>query len=98
MHGPGRHFDPDPRPSRSPKLYAEVGAIPRGRKSAEVAAVPTTAARLRRLRMMAIILACRDATIPVPYSTLVATLEISERQARRLYKLGSQRKLRQARV
>jgi hypothetical protein len=92
-----RHDD-FPAPRHSPRLFADVDAMPHARRMGEVVGSRLSQAKLKRLRMMAIIFACRNATDPVPYSTLVVTLDISERQAIRLFKLACHRKLRRQRV
>lgn len=91
-------LDLDPAPRRSPRLYASVESIPHARRMAEVAGSKLSAAKTRRLRLMAIIWTCRTAPDPVPYSTLVVSLDISERTAMRLFKLACQRRLRRSRV
>lgn len=91
-------FDDFPAPRRSPRLYAEVEAVPHSRRMSEVVGSRTSEARLRRLRHMAIIEACRNAPNPVPYSTLISTLGISRSNAVRLYKMACTRKMRQSRV
>lgn len=77
---------------------ADVGAIPHSRRMGEVHGSKLSEAKLRRLRMMAVIYACRDRPEPIPYSTLIVILGISERQAMRLFKLACQRNLRRSRV
>lgn len=91
-------LDLDPAPRRSPRLLADVGAIPHSRRIGEVHGSKLSGAKLKRLRMMAVIYACRNAPDPVPYSTLIVILDISERQAMRLFKLACQRNLRRSRV
>lgn len=91
-------LDLDPAPRRSPRLYAQVEAVPHSRRMGEVRGSKLSEAKLRRLRMMAVIYACRNAPEPVPYSTLIVILEISERQAIRLFKLACHRHLRRSRV
>lgn len=91
-------IDLDPVSRRSPRLYADVGAVPHSRRMGEVHGSKTSRAKLKRLRMMAVIYACRKADDPVPFSTLVVILDISERHAIRLFKLACQHKLRRSRV
>lgn len=92
-----RHDD-FPAPRHSPRLYADVDSMPHARRMGEVVGSRLSQAKLNRLRMMAIIYACRNAPDPVPYSTLIVTLGISKMQAHRLYKLGCDRKMRHSRV
>jgi len=91
-------FDDDRPTSRSPKLFASVDSVSGARASSEVSGVKTSPAKLRRLRLMAIIEACRNAPQPVPYSTLIETLGISRPTVDRLYRLACRRKLHRSRV
>lgn len=84
--------DDDPPALHSPRLFGNIEGISYARKL-KVETCRMSAAKKRRLGLMWIITAAREATPPVPYSILVAGLEISERQARRLCKLGWKRKL-----
>lgn len=92
-----RHDD-FPAPRHSPRLYADVGSIPHARRMGEVVGHRMSPAKLRRLRHMAIIKACRESSPPVPYSTLVCELGISDSQARLLYKKACGWSLRRSRV
>lgn len=91
-------LDLDPPPSRSPRLYAEMEAVPRARPSKDLAGRGASEIRLRRLRLMAVVDACRSASPPVPYSTLAVTLKISARHAKRLRKAARKAVLRRSRV
>jgi hypothetical protein len=93
-----RYFDPDPPARRSPRLYSDVGAVPRSARAADSRARAINPAKLRRLRLMAIIKACRDASPPVPVSTLIGGLGIPETTVRRLYKKACKYDLRRSRV
>ncbi len=90
--------DDDPPPSKSPRRYADVGAIPHARRLCHVIGGKTTEAKLRRLRLISIVYACRERPDPVPNSTLVAVLGISEDSIARYHKLGRKWNLRRARV
>jgi hypothetical protein len=45
-----RHFDPDPRPRRSPRLYAAIDRVPGTSATSSRRPTPPTPARLERLR------------------------------------------------
>jgi hypothetical protein len=89
-------FD-DPRPANSPRLYGDVEKAP-GRKTGEVRGSKMTAAALKRLRLIACVYAMRDRKDPVPYSTIVKVLKISENTAISYYKIGCGKSLRRSRV
>jgi hypothetical protein len=92
------NHDPDPRPGHSERLYGDMEAVPNARPRSHAFGVWMSPARKKRLQIMAIIHACRHHVPPVPYSTLVANLGISERQARRLFNQGEIRAKRSSRV
>lgn len=50
MTDPGRYFDPDPAPRRSPRLLAEMGAVPGSVLPASLRPTKLTPAQLDRLR------------------------------------------------
>jgi len=87
--------DHDRPPLHSPRLYGDIEKIAYARK-VKREGCHMSAAEKRRLSLMWVITACREADPAVPYSTLVALLGISERHARRLCKLGWKRKLHNA--
>lgn len=86
-------IDMDPRPRRSPALYGAVDAITHARRVSQITGRKLPTWKLRQLRHMAIIVACRSASPKVPYNTLIWALGISREQARILYNMGCQRKL-----
>jgi len=50
MPGPDRYFDPDPRPRRSPRLYAEVEGVQGAVVPASLRPTKPTPAQIDRLR------------------------------------------------
>lgn len=89
-------IDMDPRPRRSPALFGAVDAISHAHRVSTITGRKIPPWKLRQLRHMAIIVACRSAIPKVPYNTLVWALGISREQARLLYNMGCQRKLHNA--
>lgn len=90
-------LDLDPRPPHSPRLYGN-GDVSGTRSRGEFKGNTTPEWKVMRLRKIAMVVAARTHSPPIPYSTITKTLGISRDCAHRYFKIGKNRLARMSRV